>query len=456
VRIPRALTVAGSDSGGGAGIQADLKTFAALGVHGMSAITSITAQNTYSVTRVVDLDPEMVVEQIRVCVEDIGVDAVKTGMLHTSDTIRAVADELRKISAPKVVDPVMVAKSGAPLLREDAIKTLVEELIPIADVVTPNAREAERLTKILVKGLEDQKRVAKEIAELGARAVVVKGGHVNGPVARDVLYFNGDYIVLESERIQTKNTHGTGCTFASAIAAHLAHGTEIVQAVRKAKEFVTDAIRSGLDLGRGSGPVNPYWATLRKARLYEAIENIRVATEVLERVDGIGWICPESMINLAEVVPYGSSNDDVVGIPGRIVNVGGRLRASSCPRPGGSRHVASAVLVAHSLDRMVRAAMNVRYDERIIESAVRLGMSVSSYDRSKEPPEIKSVEGMTIRWGVREAFNQAGKVTDIVYHLGDFGKEPMITIFGEDAVDVVKKLLRILNKEESLNSARHI
>lgn len=456
MRIPRALTVAGSDSGGGAGIQADLKTFAALGVHGMSAITSITAQNTYSVTRVVDLDPEMVVEQIRVCVEDIGVDAVKTGMLHTTDIIRAVADELRKISAPKVVDPVMVAKSGAPLLREDAIKTLVEELIPIADVVTPNAREAERLTKIPVKGLEDQKRAAKEIAELGARAVVVKGGHIDGPMVRDVLYFNGDYIVLESERIQTKNTHGTGCTFASAIAAHLAHGTEIVQAVRKAKEFVTDAIRYGLDLGKGSGPVNPLWATLRKAWLYEAIENVRVATEVLERVDGIGWICPESMINLAEVVPYGSSNDDVVGIPGRIVNVGGRLRASSCPRPGGSRHVASAVLVAHSLDRRVRAAMNVRYDERILESAVRLGMSVSSYDRSREPPEIKNVEGMSIRWGVREAFNQAGKVTDIVYHMGDFGKEPMITIFGEDAVDVVKKLLRILNKEESLNSARHI
>jgi hydroxymethylpyrimidine/phosphomethylpyrimidine kinase len=456
VRIPRALTVAGSDSGGGAGIQADLKTFAALGVHGMSAITSITAQNTYSVTRVVDLDPEMVVEQIRVCVEDIGVDAVKTGMLHTTDIIRAVADELRKISAPKVVDPVMVAKSGAPLLREDAIKTLIEELIPIADVVTPNAREAERLTGIPVKGLEDQKRAAKEIAELGARAVVVKGGHIDGPMVRDVLYFNGDYIVLESERIQTKNTHGTGCTFASAIAAHLAHGTEIVQAVMKAKEFVTDAIRYGLDLGKGSGPVNPLWATLRKAWLYEAIENVRVATEVLERVDGIGWICPESMINLAEVVPYGSSNDDVVGIPGRIVNVGGKLRASSCPRPGGSRHVASAVLVAHSLDRRVRAAMNVRYDERILESAVRLGMSVSSYDRSMEPPEIKNVEGMSIRWGVREAFNQAGKVTDIVYHMGDFGKEPIITIFGEDAIDVIKKLLRILNKEESLNSARHI
>ncbi len=447
MKIPRALTIAGSDSGGGAGIQADLKTFAALGVHGMSAITSITAQNTYSVTKVVDLDPEMVVEQIRVCVEDIGVDAVKTGMLHTTEIIRAVADELEKIPAPKVVDPVMIAKSGAPLLKEDAIRTLTDELIPIADVVTPNAKEAERLTGVPVKGLEDQKRAAKEIAQMGARAVVVKGGHIEGPVVRDVLYFGGEYIILESERIQTKNTHGTGCTFASAIAAYLARGEDVVQAVKKSKEFVTDAIRYGLDLGRGSGPVNPVWGVLRKAWLFEAIEDVRAATEVLERTEGIGWICPESMINLVETVPYGSSSEDVVGIPGRIVNVGGRLKASSCPRPGGSRHVASAVLVAHSIDRRIRSAMNVRYDERILESALRLGMSVSRYDRSEEPPEVKSVEGMTIRWGVREAFIRAGKVTDIVYHRGDYGKEPMITIFGENALDVVKKLLRILNKE---------
>ncbi len=446
MRIPRALTIAGSDSGGGAGIQADLKTFAALGVHGMSAITSITAQNTYAVTKVVDLDPDMVVEQIRVCLEDIGVDAIKTGMLHTREIIEAVAGELRKVRVPKVVDPVMVAKSGAPLLRDDAIRSLVEEMLPLANVVTPNAKEAERLTGKRVADLEDQKRAAREIASMGAKAVVVKGGHIDGPVVRDVLYVDGEFHVLEAERIPTKNTHGTGCTFASAIAAYLAHGFTTVEAVRHAKEFVTDAIRYGLDLGRGPGPVNPTWSVLRRAWLFEAVERVRAAVEELDRVDGIGWVCPESMINLAEVIPYGSDRSDVVGIPGRIVNVGGKLKASSCPKPGGSRHVASAVLVAHSLDRRVRAAMNVRYDERILLAARDLGLTVSSYDRSKEPPEIKSVEGMSIRWGVGEAFNRAGKVTDIVYHLGDLGKEPMITIFGEDAVDVVKKLLRILNK----------
>ncbi|MDW8043420.1 MAG: bifunctional hydroxymethylpyrimidine kinase/phosphomethylpyrimidine kinase [Nitrososphaerota archaeon] len=445
MRLPRALTVAGSDSGGGAGIQADLKTFAALGVHGMSAITSITAQNTHEVTRVVDLDPEMVVEQIRVCVEDIGVDSVKTGMLHTSEIIRAVAGELRRIRAPIVVDPVMVAKSGAPLLRPDAVETLKSELLPIATVVTPNAREAERLCGFEVKSVEDQVKAAKEIAQLGSKAVVVKGGHVPGRKVVDVVYYEGEIAELEGDRIETRNTHGTGCVFASAIAAHLAHGREVVESVKLAKRFVEDAIRYGLDLGRGSGPVNPVWAAVRKARLLEACESVRAATELLESIEGAGRMCPESMINLVETIEYGQTAEDVVGYPGRIVRVGDKLRASTCPTPGGSRHVASAVLVAHSFDRRVRSAMNVRFDARFIEVAKSLGYSVSSYDRSKEPPSIKQVEGMTIRWGVGEAIKSSGRVTDLIYHTGDYGKEPMTLIFGFNAVDVVKKFQRILN-----------
>ncbi|MCS7117737.1 MAG: bifunctional hydroxymethylpyrimidine kinase/phosphomethylpyrimidine kinase [Thaumarchaeota archaeon] len=446
MRIPRALTVAGSDSGGGAGIQADLKTFAALGVHGMSAITSITAQNTYQVTRVVDLDPDMVVEQIRVCVEDIGVDSIKTGMLHTSEIIRAVASELKKIGVPVVVDPVMVAKSGAPLLKPDAIESLKSELLPVAAVVTPNAREAERLCGFEVRSVEDQARAAKEIARMGCRTVVVKGGHVQGPKVVDVVYHEGEVVKLEGERLESKNTHGTGCAFASAIAAHLAHGREVVEAVRLAKEFVADAIRHGLDFGRGAGPINPSWSTLRKALLLESCENVRAAAEYLESVDGAGVLCPESMINLAEVVPFGERIEDVVGLPGRIVRVGNKLRVSSCPMPGGSKHLASAVLTAHSFDKRFRAAMNVRFDEGIVEAARHLGLSVSSYDRSKEPPSIKAIEGMTIRWGVSEAFKAAGRVTDIIYHKGDFGKEPMILILGSDAIDVVKKFHNIFNR----------
>ncbi|MEM1711432.1 MAG: bifunctional hydroxymethylpyrimidine kinase/phosphomethylpyrimidine kinase, partial [Nitrososphaerota archaeon] len=232
--IPRALTIAGSDSGGGAGIQADLKTFAALGVHGMSAITSITAQNTMEVTMIYDLPVELIREQIRVVVRDIGVDAVKTGMLHTSEIIEAVASELRRISAPIVVDPVMIAKSGARLLEESAVKALIEELLPRAYVVTPNALEAEALSGIRIRDLESQKRAAKMISELGARGVVVKGGHVEDPRAVDILYFDGEFRVYEAERIETRTTHGTGCTFASAIAAELAKKKSIFEAVERA------------------------------------------------------------------------------------------------------------------------------------------------------------------------------------------------------------------------------
>lgn len=446
MRIPRALTIAGSDSGGGAGIQADLKTFAALGVHGMSAITSITAQNTHQVTRVVDLDPEMVVEQIRVCVDDIGVDSIKTGMLHTSSIIRAVAAELRRTSAPVVVDPVMVAKSGAPLLMPDAVESLKLELLPLATVVTPNAREAERLCGFEVKTVENQVKAAKEIARLGCRTVVVKGGHVQGQKVVDVVYHEGDVVKLEGERIDSKNTHGTGCVFASAIAAHLAHGREIVESVRLAKEFVTDAIRYGLDLGRGAGPVNPVWSTLRKAYMFESCERVRSAAEYLESIEEGGLMCPESMINLVEVVPHGERVEDVIGLSGRIIRVGSRLRVNACPVPGGSKHVASAVVTAHSLDKRFRAGMNVKFDHEFLEAAKSLGFSVSSYDRSREPPSIKSVEGMTIRWGVSEAYKAAGNVTDIIYHVGDYGKEPMILILGFDATDVVKKFHYIFNR----------
>ncbi|MEN3047577.1 MAG: bifunctional hydroxymethylpyrimidine kinase/phosphomethylpyrimidine kinase [Candidatus Caldarchaeales archaeon] len=454
MRLPRALTVAGSDSGGGAGIQADLKTFAALGVHGMSAITSITAQNTHQVTRIVDLDPEMVVEQIRVCVEDIGVDSVKTGMLHTTEIIRAVAAELRGVGVPIVVDPVMVAKSGAPLLRPDAVESLRSELLPIATVVTPNAREAERLCGFEVRSVEDQARAAKEIAQLGCKAVVVKGGHIPGRKVVDVVYHEGELVTLEGDRIESRNTHGTGCVFASAIAAHLAHGRSVVGSVRMAKKFVEDAIRYGLDLGRGSGPVNPVWAALRKARLLDACESVQAATELLESIEGAGLMCPESMINLVETIEYGQSVEDVIGYPGRIVRSGERLRASTCPMPGGSRHVASAVLTAHSFDRGIRSAMNVRFDARFIEVARSLGYSVSSYDRAREPPDIKRVEGMTIRWGVGEAIKSTGRVTDLVYHTGDYGKEPMTLIFGVNAVDVVKKFHRILNSYITSGSSR--
>ena len=257
--IPRAMTIAGSDSGGGAGIQADLKTFAALGVYGTSVLTAITAQNTVGVTGVHEVPVEMVAAQIEAVVTDIGVDAVKTGMLSSTAIIETVASELGRYRVEVlVVDPVMVSKSGAKLLQDDALDAMCRVLIPLATVVTPNIPEAETLTGINISSIHDARRAAEKIVSMGARGVVVKGGHLPGPPV-DLYYDGHQFQEFSAERIETKNTHGTGCTFASAIAAGLAKGMDVVDAVAAAKEYVTGAIKHSFEVGQGHGPLNHFY-----------------------------------------------------------------------------------------------------------------------------------------------------------------------------------------------------
>ena len=254
------MTIAGSDSGGGAGIQADLKTFAALGVYGTSALTAITAQNTLGVTAIHEVPTEIIAAQIQAILSDIGADAVKTGMLSSSAIIETVAQELQRHGVKRlVVDPVMVAKGGDRLLREDAVEALRTRLLPLATVVTPNMPEAEVLTGLTVRTPEDAREAARRIVAMGARSVVVKGGHITQDDAVDTFYDGSEFREFRAQRIDTKNTHGTGCTFASAIAAGLAKGLALAEAVAQAKNYVTEAIRANLEIGAGHGPLNHFY-----------------------------------------------------------------------------------------------------------------------------------------------------------------------------------------------------
>lgn len=257
----RVLTIAGSDSGGGAGIQADLKTICVLGGHAMSAITAVTAQNTRGVTGIHALPCEFVRLQIETVLDDIGADAVKTGMLANAAIIEEVAAVVaeRKL-APLVVDPVLAAESGAGLIEGSAADVLMKRLMPLATVVTPNAVEAGRLLGMKVENLADQRRAALRFAELGVRAVLVKGGHLPGGDAIDVLFEAGDLREFASPRLAAANTHGTGCILASAIAYYLGSGAELAVAVERAKAFVSRAIAGGLAIGGGVGPANPFAA----------------------------------------------------------------------------------------------------------------------------------------------------------------------------------------------------
>jgi hydroxymethylpyrimidine/phosphomethylpyrimidine kinase len=258
MKLQVALTIAGSDSGGGAGIQADLKTFAALGVHGTSAITAITAQNTLGVTEIMELPPALVGAQIEAVMLDIGARAAKTGMLSNAQIIEVVAVAIVHYDIRNlVVDPVMVAKGGARLLRDDAVEALRTRLLPLAAVVTPNLPEAEVLLGRAIRTLDERRQAARDLVSLGPRAAVVKGGHADDALSIDH-YFDGTELVeLQSPRIATANTHGSGCVFSAAIAAELAKGSDSLAAVHQAKEFITGAIQRSLEVGRGHGPVNP-------------------------------------------------------------------------------------------------------------------------------------------------------------------------------------------------------
>ncbi|RUS48705.1 bifunctional hydroxymethylpyrimidine kinase/phosphomethylpyrimidine kinase [Cohnella sp. AR92] len=262
MKIARALTIAGSDSGGGAGIQADLKTFQELRVFGMSALTAVTSQNTIGVRDIYPLPAEAVRSQIAAVGDDLGADAVKTGMLFSGEIIAAVAEEIRRQGWSRVVvDPVMIAKGGSALLQEQAVQALKRELLPLAIVVTPNVPEAEKLTGLAIGGMDSRREAARRLADLGVRHVVLKGGHDESKAGRsvDLLYDGTGFFEFEGLRVTTRHTHGTGCTFAAALTAELAKGSSVPQAVEVAKAFIQAAIEQSLELGQGHGPTN-HWA----------------------------------------------------------------------------------------------------------------------------------------------------------------------------------------------------
>lgn len=261
------LSIAGSDPSGGAGIQADLKTFSAHGVYGMSVIVSVVAENTSRVIDIYDISTDMIEKQIDAVFEDINVTAVKIGMLSSPECMKAVIEKLKYYRAEKIViDPVMYAKNGCPLMSPKSINTLIDEVIPAATVLTPNIPEAEKIANMRIVNINDMEKVAKSISKMGCLSVLIKGGHYIGN-AVDILFYNGDFFRYETERIETKNTHGTGCTLSSAITSNLAMGHDIPTSVYLAKRYVTTAIKHSLPIGKGNGPVNHFYDLYLKGGL---------------------------------------------------------------------------------------------------------------------------------------------------------------------------------------------
>jgi len=439
--MKRILTIAGSDSGGGAGIQTDLKTITVLGGYGMSVITALTAQNTVGVQAILELPLEFIEKQIDSVVEDIGVDAVKTGMLSSLEIVSLVAAKIKQYQIKCViVDPVMVAKSGDSLLKEEAQKALRELLIPLAFVVTPNLPEASVLAGFEVNDLETMKEAARHIYNLGARNVLIKGGHLEGEIL-DLLFDGNTFYEYPTPRIPTKNTHGTGCTFASAIATELAKGGTVQTAVKRAKTFMTTAIRFSLNLGKGHGPTNPYAIIANEMERFQVIQDLNIALEKL-REKKIGYLIPEVHSNLGYALSFAEKFEDVAAFPGRITKLNDSIATFSGPEFGSSRHIASIILTLMKHNQNFRSVMNIRFSEKIIQTCKHVGLQVRSFDRADEPTQIKKQEGSSLEWGTQEVLKQ-DEIPDIIFDRGDVGKEPMVRVIGKNPDEVVKKVLKI-------------
>ena len=442
--MKRILTIAGSDSGGGAGIQADLKAITLLGGYGMSVITALTAQNTVGVQGIHEIPAQFVEKQIDSVLSDIGADAIKTGMLATREIIEVVSKKIRQYGVKRVVvDPVMVAKSGDLLLRKDAQDVLCKRLIPLATVITPNLLEASVLAGLKVNSIEEMKKATHRIYDLGAKCVVVKGGHLKG-MAVDLLYDGRNSYEIEGARIETKNTHGTGCTFASAIATFLARGDGVLEAVRKAKTFITMAIQSGLSLGKGYGPTNPSAYALREMERYRVIQELKNAVNILKK-EKIGGLIPEVSSNLGYALSYTEGIEDVAAFPGRIVRFRDSVATFGDPEFGASRHVANIILTVMKFDPEYRSAMNIRYSKENVTRLRGKGRIVDRFDRRLEPKRVKEKEGSSLEWGVGDVLRKMKRVPDFIYDEGDVGKEPMIRVLGRNPMEVIQKILKAAN-----------
>lgn len=436
---PIVMTIAGSDSGGGAGIAADLKTFAALGVHGTCAITSVTAQNTTGVLDAFDLAPTAVSAQIEAVCTDMDIRWAKTGMLASSGIIREVAARVKKHGLSLVIDPVMAAEAGGDLLRKEALSTLIEELLPLCKVTTPNTAEAGAIAGIPVKTPEDAKAAARKIADLGAGAVVVTGGHLD---ATDLLYEadTGIFTRVPGDFVKG-GTHGSGCTYSAAMTAYLARGESLETAAREAKKFVVQAILKSIPAGRGVNPINPIGKTLEEMERYRVLRDVKAAASILTESPEITKLVAEVGCNIGMGIPGADAYEDVAAVEGRIVRHRNRAVAVGCVDFGASRHVARIILTALRYDPRIRAAVNLRYSEEALAACREMGLTVSSFDREKEPENVSSMD-----WGTAEAIRAYESVPDIIYDEGSTGKEPMVRLLGTSATELAKLAVKLTGR----------
>jgi hydroxymethylpyrimidine/phosphomethylpyrimidine kinase len=426
--VRSALTVAGSDSGGGAGIQADLKSFAAVGVHGCSVLTCVTAQNTRGVESIFPLPVREIERQLHAVISDFDIRAAKTGMLYSAEIVKSVSSRLRKCDFPILVDPVMIATVGDSLQKKDFKGAVVRDLLPMSRLVTPNLYEAGQLADMQVRTVEEMREAAKAIRELGAEAVLVKGGHLRGKLV-DVLYDGGRFHEMTGYRF-AKGLHGAGCTLGASITAYLATGLGVRASVEAARKRVAAGFQTSYRAGKGVEVINSHFRPDR-------FEVWREVTQAAEELTGIlpPEYLPEVGMNIGYAVEGAADSSDVCALTGRIYRVGTGLKVGGHADFGASKHISRIILAAMATDPRLRSAANLKYREETLRRAKTAGLLIGTFSRREQPEGTSTME-----WGTAQAIRKQGRVPDVIYDLGDVGKEAMIRVIGRNPRDILRKM----------------
>lgn len=442
------MTIAGSDSSAGAGIQADIKTFSALGVYGTTVITTLTAQNTRTISDILVVPSRFFRNQLVTTLEDIKPDVIKIGVLYSKSIISIVKNILKNFGNPIVVDPVLFSGTGIKLLDDDSFEQFKKEIIPLSYVITPNLKEAEFISKIRISNRHDMARAALKILKSGASNVIIKGGHdtTRDTKVMDMLFRdkNNQPEQIVHDRLKIDETHGTGCNFSSAISSFLAKGYDISESFKLANSYVYEALKHSTQIGTGVLVSNPLYSMYDNSEKYKVLIELQDSVSVLERMCDFFKLIPETKTNFVYSIEKPKNNDDIAGVLGRVTNLGRNIRTPNVVKFGASFHVSNALLVATKFNSLFRSAINIRNNQSIIKICEN-NFRCTSYSRSKETEESKKIEGSSIKWGISKALRQKPDA-ELVYHDGDFGKESMVILFGQNPKDVIEKIELILLK----------
>ena len=437
------LTIAGSDPTSGAGIQADLKTFSLLGVYGCSVITTITVQNTTKISKVYPLPSDLVAQQIESILDDITIDSIKIGVIYDKKIIDSINQILKFKDIPIIVDPVFFSSSGFALLKSDSFKNYIDKILPLSTVITPNFKEAEILSNTKIWNKNSVIESLNVIRKLGPKNVIVKNVRLKKKQTSDILIDETDTISeFSNPSLQIPENHGSGCNFSAAIASFITKEYGIKMACQMANEFLHRSLTNPTHIGNGLPVIEPNYSNYLYSFRYQVLSDLTKAIEKFQEIENVHVLIPESQTNFVYAIPEASSIKDIAGVKGRIIKIGKKVRPASYVGFGASKHVASGLLSYMDIKPSIRAAINIKYDPKILKICKKF-LTLSEYDRSFEPKKIKEKEGNSVRWGIKEALLK-NRNASLVYHRGDIGKEPMIILFAENPEKIIKYAKKII------------